>query len=225
MQRDGASDTRRRVLAAAVSCIHEVGLYRATSNAIAERAGVSWGVIQYHFGSRESLMLAVVEDGARRYSEMLREVTLSADSTVGRVEECFALLADYHGSPGHLAVAQVMIDLARDPNTSAAARMKLTGLADLGVAEKDRLGRQILRGNSARLQELRDLVFYAIQGVGIGYILSPGFASTTEIDAEQYRRRSSLIARAVALLIDEEQDRRAATAQRRAAARRAAAAC
>ncbi|WP_375501521.1 TetR family transcriptional regulator [uncultured Jatrophihabitans sp.] len=222
MPREGAHETRDRVIAAAVSCIHEVGLYRATSNAIAQRAGVSWGVIQYHFGSRESLMLAVVENGARRYAEMLSDVVLTAETTVGRVEQCFAFLADYHGSTGHLAVAQVMIDLARDPNTSAEGRKRLTSLGELGVAEKDHLGRQILQGNSARMQELRDLVFFAIQGVGIGYILSPGFASSTEIDAAQYRRRSRLIARAVALLIDEEQSQRAAAASHRSGGRRTA---
>ena len=52
--------TRERVIAAAVDSILERGFYRASSNEIARRAGVTWGVIQHHFGTREALMLAVL---------------------------------------------------------------------------------------------------------------------------------------------------------------------
>jgi TetR/AcrR family transcriptional regulator, regulator of cefoperazone and chloramphenicol sensitivity len=64
--RQNHPDTRQRVIEAAICTIVEQGFYRASSNAIAERAGLSWGVIQYHFGSRESLMLAVLEEGTTR---------------------------------------------------------------------------------------------------------------------------------------------------------------
>ena len=62
-RRTGAQDSisRQRVIDAAIACILDQGFYRASSNAIAERAGVTWGVIQYHFGTREALMLAVLE--------------------------------------------------------------------------------------------------------------------------------------------------------------------
>ena len=58
--------TRGRVVDAAIECILDEGFYRASSNKIAKRAGVTWGVIQYHFGTREALMLAVHERGAPR---------------------------------------------------------------------------------------------------------------------------------------------------------------
>ena len=47
--------TQERVVDAAVACILDEGFYRASSNKIAKRAGVTWGVIQYHFGTREAL--------------------------------------------------------------------------------------------------------------------------------------------------------------------------
>jgi AcrR family transcriptional regulator len=49
--------TRAKMLDAAVQCIVEEGFYRSSSNRIAARAGVSWGVIQHYFGTREKLLL------------------------------------------------------------------------------------------------------------------------------------------------------------------------
>src|SRR5215470_15095203 len=74
---NGDGDSCQRVLDAAVRCILEQGLYRASSNAIAEQAGLSWGVIQYYFGTREALMLAVLEEGARRLQEAVENATIT----------------------------------------------------------------------------------------------------------------------------------------------------
>src|SRR5258708_35070954 len=82
----GDSASRQRVLDAAVQCILEQGLYRASSNAIAEQAGLSWGVIQYYFGTREALMLAVLEAGARRLDVAVRGAESTRDALVRRVE-------------------------------------------------------------------------------------------------------------------------------------------
>ena len=56
-----AKQTRTRVLESAVACIDELGIARASSNEIARRAGMTWGAIQHHFGSREDLLLSVIE--------------------------------------------------------------------------------------------------------------------------------------------------------------------
>ena len=46
-------------------------------------AGVTWGVIAHHFGSREALMLAALE----RASERLHEVVVEADVSGATLEE------------------------------------------------------------------------------------------------------------------------------------------
>jgi len=50
-RRDGEA-TRRKVLDAVVESVLDVGYYKASSNEIARRAGVTWGAIQHLFGSR-----------------------------------------------------------------------------------------------------------------------------------------------------------------------------
>lgn len=49
-----------------VRCIREEGFAAASTRHIIERAGVSWGVIQHHFGDRDGLLTAVIEDAVDR---------------------------------------------------------------------------------------------------------------------------------------------------------------
>jgi AcrR family transcriptional regulator len=56
--------TRRLVLRAAAACIAEKGVAGATAAEIARRCGLSWGVIQYHFGDRVGLFLALLQSSA-----------------------------------------------------------------------------------------------------------------------------------------------------------------
>ncbi|MFG3052391.1 TetR/AcrR family transcriptional regulator [Kitasatospora sp. NPDC048239] len=60
-QQDRSRATRRRLLAAAVDCLAEVGWNGSTVAAVAERAGVSRGAAQHHFPTREDLFTAAVE--------------------------------------------------------------------------------------------------------------------------------------------------------------------
>lgn len=55
--------TRKEVLNAAAECISRDGYAAASTIRIAEQAGVSWGVLQYHFGDKDSLMAAVLDYG------------------------------------------------------------------------------------------------------------------------------------------------------------------
>jgi AcrR family transcriptional regulator len=54
-------DTRSRILAAAKVALLEVGYAKLSTRGIAEAAGVPLSQIHYHFGSKQNLMLAVLE--------------------------------------------------------------------------------------------------------------------------------------------------------------------
>ncbi|MBK6510444.1 MAG: TetR/AcrR family transcriptional regulator [Haliea sp.] len=53
--------TREKVILAAIDCIYRDGFHAAHTNRIAEEAGVSWGVLQYHFGDKDGLLQAVID--------------------------------------------------------------------------------------------------------------------------------------------------------------------
>ena len=54
-------DTRLRILAAAKGVLLEVGYANLSTRGIAEAAGVPLSQIHYHFGSKQNLMLAVLD--------------------------------------------------------------------------------------------------------------------------------------------------------------------
>lgn len=70
--------TKRALIEAAVELFAERG-YGATSlKAIGERASISHGVIPFHFGSKEGLLLAVVEDLFGRFTDAVISPVMDA---------------------------------------------------------------------------------------------------------------------------------------------------
>ena len=158
--------TRARVIDAAVACILDEGFYRASSNKIARRAGVTWGVIQYHFGTREALLLAVHERGLDELDRCLADAVVTGDSVEARLRSFVDALWGYYRRPEFLAYMQVMLNLSHDPTTadSTQAALKSVGArvnqrvpalvravlaADVPDAETERIGRflyNVVRG-------------------------------------------------------------------------------
>ena len=67
--------TRRRILEETVACVLDEGFGAASASRVTARAGVTWGVIQYHFGGRDGLLRAVVDHGFAGLTAALDEVT------------------------------------------------------------------------------------------------------------------------------------------------------
>lgn len=72
-RRDSAEEARTRILAAAADCLVRDGLANVRMAAIARRAGVSSGLLHYHFDTKERLFAAVL-----RYSSEVSNA-LTAD--------------------------------------------------------------------------------------------------------------------------------------------------
>lgn len=60
-QEERSATTRQKLIAAAIECLSEIGYLESTVDVVAKRAGVSRGAVQHHFGSRNDLLLAVVD--------------------------------------------------------------------------------------------------------------------------------------------------------------------
>lgn len=73
--------TRELLIDETVRCIREEGFSAASARHIIERAGVSWGVIQHHFGDRNGLLAAVIEDAVDRLVASLESLSDPASTT------------------------------------------------------------------------------------------------------------------------------------------------
>ena len=70
------AETRAKLIEAVVDSIAEVGVQRATAQVIVARAGITWGAVQHHFGGKDGLLLAVLEDSFARFAGRLHDVSL-----------------------------------------------------------------------------------------------------------------------------------------------------
>jgi AcrR family transcriptional regulator len=115
-----AAATRARLIDATIDCILEEGLYRASSNRIAKRAGVSWGVIQHHFGTREALLLATFQEGMRELIDTLESAVITGDTFEARLESLADVIWRFYRRPRFVAYEQLTLNLLRDPTMDSA---------------------------------------------------------------------------------------------------------
>jgi AcrR family transcriptional regulator len=168
--RAAATDSRRLVIAAAIDTILERGYYRASSNEIARRAGVTWGVIQYHFGTREKLLLAALEHAISAHSDFLRQAAIAGDDLADRLQSFGATLWDYYGNDQFLAHLQIIINLIHDPTTADGTIGALESTLEATSKETARL----LNDAVAPLElseEDRRVVFGTLRGLALDDLL------------------------------------------------------
>jgi AcrR family transcriptional regulator len=139
-----ADRTRARVIDETIRCILEEGFAAASAKHITERAGVTWGVVQYHFGDRDGLLMAVVDKGFGELLESLRELPLGSENTRDRTESIVTAAWEAFSSPTSMAALEILIATRamRDPDASG-------HLGELGRAFV-KLGRHIGEGLNAR---------------------------------------------------------------------------
>jgi AcrR family transcriptional regulator len=154
------------VIEAAVASILERGFYRASSNEIARRAGVTWGVIQHHFGTREALLLAVLEDNADRYVELVEGATIEGGTAPERLDSLLTLLASHYGTPSYLAYLQILLNMDHDPATSIEVRRTMRSVAERATVHVRRLIGEAL-GPAASVPDVAATVFLTLRGFAL----------------------------------------------------------
>jgi AcrR family transcriptional regulator len=164
----GDSATRVRVIEAAVACILERGFYRASSNEIARRAGVTWGVIQHHFGTREELLLAVLRRDFDRFIAGLHSAEIEGETTAQRLASLADLVWSYYGRPEYVATMQIQLNLSRDPQCVQATIDAMIELQERLRHEWARLASQSAAGGEALPAPLARSVLRVFRGMAVG---------------------------------------------------------
>lgn len=106
--RKRGDDTRAKIIDETVRCIAEEGFPAATAKHVAERAGVTWGVIQYHFGDRNGLLMAVVDDGVAKLIESLSSADIGELPLRERIEVVVDTAWSCYASPTSLAAFEIL---------------------------------------------------------------------------------------------------------------------
>jgi TetR/AcrR family transcriptional regulator, regulator of cefoperazone and chloramphenicol sensitivity len=191
------------VIDAAVECILERGYYQTSSNDIARRAGVTWGAIQYHFGTREALLLEVLSHRWHELTEDLRTTEIGGDTLEERLTVVLEALDRHYGEPEHLAHLQILLDLSRGPTTTERTR---TAIAEYGAALNEvwlPLFERAL-GDEASDPLLQRFVFTTLRGYLQSRVIAASLGPLPD-DSDQRR----LLVHALALAIAEAREGRA----------------
>lgn len=106
--RKRGDDTRARIIDETVRCIVEEGFPAATAKHVAERAGVTWGVIQYHFGDRDGLLTAVVDEGVSKLLTSLGQANVGDLPLRQRIEVVVDTAFRCYSSPTSLAAFEIL---------------------------------------------------------------------------------------------------------------------
>ncbi|CUU58245.1 DNA-binding transcriptional regulator, AcrR family [Parafrankia irregularis] len=140
-----------------VRCVREEGFGAASARHIAERAGVTWGVIQYHFGDRDGLFSAVVESG---YQQLRASVESAQLPVTGTTRERVSALVDAawaaFSAPTSMASLEISIATRVDRSASQAAYLESV------AGQLHQLGGRLTDGPDDRLG---DLVWAALRGL------------------------------------------------------------
>lgn len=157
-----AERTRTAVIDETVRCILDDGFAPPSVRRITDRAGVTWGVVQYHFGDLDGLLMAVVDTG---FAELL--ATLQAlESETARLDRrervAFVVNAVWQAfsSPTSRAAIEILIS-TRGARTEAVN----AHLVDL-MAQLTAFGRQLGEELSApHATRVGTLIWNTLRGI------------------------------------------------------------
>jgi TetR/AcrR family transcriptional regulator, regulator of cefoperazone and chloramphenicol sensitivity len=95
-----------------IRCIREEGFAAASTRHIIERAGVTWGVIQYYFGDRDGLLTAVIEHASTTLTASLNQIAETAAEVSDprqRAESLTAAAWEVFFSPTCMTALEILI--------------------------------------------------------------------------------------------------------------------
>jgi AcrR family transcriptional regulator len=93
-------DSRARIITATLDCLSRMGIEHTSISAVAERARVSRPTIYAHFGTREVLISAALEEaGLAMVRDLLDDLKMVDSAADFAVNSCLGVLAGLRASP------------------------------------------------------------------------------------------------------------------------------
>jgi AcrR family transcriptional regulator len=143
-RQQATNDTRASILDAARATLLAVGFANLSTRAVAEAAEVPLSQIHYHFGSKQQLVLAVLEAENQRRLERQRTMFAGPEPLSVQWERACDYLEDDLES-GYVRILQEMIAAGwSDADVAAAVRSYVAGwyrlLEEVAARESERLG-------------------------------------------------------------------------------------
>jgi AcrR family transcriptional regulator len=123
------AETVAKVKAATIEAIADLGFRGATTAEIARRAGVTWGAVQHHFADKTGILVAVLEDSAVAFMELLDGIEVEGVSLQKRVDRFVDTAWEHFSSDSHRSAAEILANLANPATLPAHSEGLPAGVA------------------------------------------------------------------------------------------------
>jgi AcrR family transcriptional regulator len=108
------AETRDKVMRAVVESIAEAGYQKTTSAEIARRAGVTWGAVQHHFGDKDGILMAVLEESFANFARVLAAAPSEDECLEKRVTRFVDLAWEHFGGPQFRSTFEILLNVPQD---------------------------------------------------------------------------------------------------------------
>jgi AcrR family transcriptional regulator len=137
LQASKSRRTRDRILNSTISLIKEGGFSAASSKRIADRAGMTWGAAQHHFGSKDDILRAVIESSHQKFVRRFAEISSDGLNLTDRISLLVDRMWEHYQDDVYLAQVEILMasrDL--DPSTTRLEAFERPGADHLVIMKR-----------------------------------------------------------------------------------------
>ena len=189
------SDSRQRILDAAVGCLVDAGYAGTTTLTIQARAGVSRGRLLHHFPSKETLLVAAAQHlAATRFASDGLAVADLPDDPPARIDAAVEAMWSTFAQPYFWASVELWTAARTDPALAAAL---LPAERRLGAAIRqtvDAVFAGTVPAGAEHYPLVREMLLTSMRGVALTYGFDPR-DHATDPHVEQWKQMARALLR------------------------------
>jgi AcrR family transcriptional regulator len=159
-----AQRTRESLINATISLISEGGFTAASSSRIAERAGITWGAAQHHFGTKEDILDAILAQAYDSFVTTMASPSLRSGTLEERVSKFIERMWAHYQTDIYLVALEILLATRAEREHHERAWEERHGAAHLRVV------REIFHDSKlgpARIQEALTFVHFCLTGISV----------------------------------------------------------
>ena len=165
-----ADRTRQTVIDETVRYLLDVGFTAPSVRRITERAGLTWGVVQYHFGDLDGLFMAVVDEGLRQLTDVIEQLPALTDGLDPKMRTAVVVDAVWpaFASPTSMAALEILIATRTSRPRAGNAQLAAihTRFTELGA----HLGTDL---DAPHAEAIGNLIWTVLRGMVVAQMVSP----------------------------------------------------
>lgn len=166
-QAERSAESRGRLIAAAIKCLHERGYARTSTIAVAEAAGLSRGAVLHHFGAKFDLIRAVVDEAFEEDDAIYRARFAEIDDPRERLLAVPDIAWEILHRPSFLAWMEIRLASRGEPALREMLREQRVKYQARLMERVRVIGEAAGVRDFERLLGFRDLLNHAFHGMAI----------------------------------------------------------